>query len=287
VSAADRYAARVDALLEQRTRLRGPEPDDDLFAGFPADHPILRSDPRRTFEPNLAVIASYVEPDDVVLDVGGGGGRYSLPLALQCREVVNIDPSAAMLAGFEANAHRAGISNARGVHGTWPLPDSPHGSLALVVHVAYLMRDIVAFVEALERAASRRVIMVVGSPPPISRNPELFQMVFGEPSVIAPGHRDLVNVLWEMGIEPDVRMLPGPSSPTPVAPTSEVAVRQALATFQAHQWANWPLERELSERVPHVVVTRFADLFTPSEAGFRFKWTEPRRDVLITWESRH
>jgi SAM-dependent methyltransferase len=42
----------------------------------------------------------------VVVDVGGGAGRYSLPLASRCREVVNVDPSAAMGAAFAANAAR-------------------------------------------------------------------------------------------------------------------------------------------------------------------------------------
>src|SRR5262249_1087942 len=32
-TAADQYAARVDAVLAQRTRLRGPQPPGDLFAG--------------------------------------------------------------------------------------------------------------------------------------------------------------------------------------------------------------------------------------------------------------
>ncbi len=42
------------------------------------------------------VIASYVRPDDVVVDVGGGAGRVCLPLALQCKEVLNIEPSPGM-----------------------------------------------------------------------------------------------------------------------------------------------------------------------------------------------
>ena len=39
--AADRYAARVDAVLAQRTRLRGPQPPGDLFARLPSDHPLI------------------------------------------------------------------------------------------------------------------------------------------------------------------------------------------------------------------------------------------------------
>src|SRR6266702_1673755 len=99
-TAADRYAARVDAVLEQRTRLRGPEPPGDLFGGLPTDHPLLMSDPRRPLEGNWEVIASYLAPDDVIVDAGGGAGRVSLPLALRCKEVINVDASAAMGAGF-------------------------------------------------------------------------------------------------------------------------------------------------------------------------------------------
>ena len=39
MSAADRYAARVDAVLAQRDRLRGIAPPGDAFADLPPDHP--------------------------------------------------------------------------------------------------------------------------------------------------------------------------------------------------------------------------------------------------------
>src|SRR4051794_29875888 len=79
-SAVDHYAARVDAVLAQRTRLRGPQPPGDLFAGLPASHPLLTADPHRPLGPNQEVIAAYLAAEDVLVDVGGGAGRISLPL---------------------------------------------------------------------------------------------------------------------------------------------------------------------------------------------------------------
>ena len=164
------------------------------------------------FEPNLAIMAQYVQSDDVIVDVGGGAGRLSLPLALCCHEVINVDPSAAMLAGFEATASEAGISNVRSILGDWLEIEPPRGTFALVNHVTYLTREIVPFVEKLEAVASRRVLITVNSPPLPSRHRELFRLLYHEEEEIVPGPIELVNVLWELGIEPDVRMLPAPGT---------------------------------------------------------------------------
>jgi SAM-dependent methyltransferase len=286
MSAAETYAARVDAAIAQRTRLRGPQPGGDLFAGLPPGHPLLTADPRRSLEPNLEIIASYVQPDDVIVDVGGGAGRNGLPLALRCRELINVDPSAAMLAAFKANAERAEIGNARAIHADWlDVVDPPRGSVALVNHVTYLTREIVPFIEKLGRAASRRVVMTVGSPPPPARNRVLFPLVHDEPEATVPGHVELINVLWELGLEPDVRMLPGAPIGLPPSPDRQAAIQGSLSRF-TDQWAHWPHSPELADRVRELLTRRFDELFSQSAEGYTAGWIEPAREVLITWESR-
>ena len=163
MTAAEHYAARVDAVLAQRARLRGAEPSGDLFGDLEPDHPLLKADPRRPLDGNLKALADLIEPLDTIIDVGGGAGRISLPLALRCRSVTNVDPSASMGAAFLANAKAAGISNIDLVHGDWLATDTPQGTVALVNHVTYLTRDIVPFIEKLERAGSRRVILTVNA----------------------------------------------------------------------------------------------------------------------------
>jgi len=234
-SAADRYAARVDAVLAQRTRLRGPQPPGDKRAGCPADHPLMKADPLRPLDPNLAVIASYIEADDVVIDVGGGAGRTSLPLALRCREVINVEPSPTMAMGFRRNAAGAGISNTRIIEGEWPSADAPAGSVALVNHVTYLTREIVPFIQKLEQVGRRRVLITVNSVPGPSFQRVLYQLVHGEAEEVVPGHMELVNVLWELGILPDIRVLPQPTVPFTPATSRDAAIAGAIARFPGEQ----------------------------------------------------
>ena len=285
--AADRYAARVDAVLAQRTRLRGPQPPGDLFAGLPGDHPLIKADPRRPLDPNLEIIASYIEREDVIVDVGGGAGRISLPLALRCREVVNVEPSAAMTAGFRANAAQAGITNSRVIAGDWLAIDPPVGTLALANHVAYLTRDIVPFIEKLERAGRRRILITVNSPPPPSWQRVLFELVHGEEEVVVPGHAELVNVLWELDILPDIRVLPLPST-TPItpAPTREAAIAGAVVRFRGDQWSFWPLASDLEQRLRSILEGRFDELFATGDDGFSPRWITPGHEILITWQPR-
>lgn len=91
-----------------------------------------------------------------------------MPLALRCREVVNVDPSAAMGAAYARTAARAGIANVRFLNHGWPTDDATVGDLALVNHVPYLTRDIILFLLGLEASARRRVLLTVNDPPPPS-----------------------------------------------------------------------------------------------------------------------
>jgi hypothetical protein len=284
-SAAEHYAMRVDAVLAQRTRLRGAQPPGDLFAGLAADHPLIKADPRRALDPNLAAIKSYIEPEDSIVDAGGGAGRISLPLALGCRRVTNVDPSVAMGTAFKANAGQAGIANIGVIEADWLAIEPPIGTVALANHVAYLTREIVPFLRKLERAGPRRVIITVNSPPPPSWNRVLFQLVHGEAEEIVPGHVELANVLWEMGALPDIRVLPLPSArPIVPAPSRDAAIDHAVARFSGDQWSNWALGSELEGRVRRVLDARFEELFAAGRDGFVPRWITPGHEVLITWQ---
>jgi len=70
MSAAEAYAARIDAVTAQQSRTRRAGTQGDRWSGPMARR--FRADPRRPLDANLEVIASYLRPDDVLIDVGGG-----------------------------------------------------------------------------------------------------------------------------------------------------------------------------------------------------------------------
>src|SRR5215470_2226266 len=115
--------------------------------------------------------------------------------------------------GFKRNAAGAGISNTRIIEGKWPNTDAPAGSVALVNHVTYLTREIVPFIKKLEQAGRTRVLITVNSVPPPSFQRVLYKLLHGEAEQVVPGHVELINVIWELGILPDIRVSPFPSVP--------------------------------------------------------------------------
>ena len=274
-TAAERYADQYDAVWEQWGRLFGL-PSGDIWAGDVAAQ--FRFDPRRELDANLAVLASYVEPEDVLVDVGGGAGRVSLPLALRCREVLTVEPSPGMASEYSSLAEEAGISNARLLPVGWMEAEGVEGDVAITCDVTYFVRDIAPFIRRMEAAARRRVMITVWSEPPPSRGADLFRRVYGEPLAPMCGHQQLLPALWEMGILSDVRVLPDQSWwETWQYATREEAIESVL-------FGRWSREAD-RERARAIFEDQFDEIFTKEPDGYRAIWRSPMRELLITWET--
>jgi hypothetical protein len=102
---------------------------------------------------------------------------------------------------------------------------------------------------------------------------------------VVPGHVELVNVLWELGTLPDIRVLPlHAARPIIPAPTREAAIAARIAGFGGDQWALWPLEPDLEQRLRTILESRFDELFAADPDGFIPRFITPGREVLITWQ---
>ena len=97
---------------------------------------------------------------------------------------------------------------------------------------------------------------------------------------------EMVNVLWELGIEPDVLMQPVMPSTLPTVEGREPAIQLALSQLRGHQWAFWPLDSDLERLARQRIEARFDELFEQTPGGFRPRWAAPAREALITWPTR-
>ena len=283
MDAAQTYASLVNSVNAQRERVHGKTAEGDSWGGLTARR--FRFDPRRELDADLQIIASYVEQPDILIDVGGGAGRFCLPLALRCREVINVDPSPGMGAEFQASAAEAGITNFRFIECDWLEADGIQGEVTLAANVTYFVSDILSFVHNLETASRRRVIINVNSVPNPNQNAELFRLVYGEKQEMLPGHQELLPVLWEMGILPDMRVLPD----VPIVPGSPLdtqlpqTMEEALQLATQGQW----LGSKEQDRARELITDRFDEFFEEGDGGFLPRWLPDARQLLITWETGH
>ena len=283
MGAIEDYAALVEAVEFQRERLQGPF-RPDIWGGEIAKR--FRADPKREMDDNFQVLASFVRPDDVFVDVGGGAGRLSLPMALRCRHAINVDPSSGMGQEFQESMAEAGIANASFVLSDWQDMDGAQGGMqGDVVHAAnvtYYVRDIDRFAAKLEASASRRVIITLWSVASPMLNAVLFKMVYGEEQAVVPGHAQLLPALWEMGILPDVRFLPQVTTfdGVPVPPNHPQSKDDAVEMASAGIW----LATHHRDRGEAVVRENFQKLFEEGPEGFVPQWLPDAHEVFITWE---
>ncbi len=85
MTAAETYASQIDDFNAQEARIYGERLPPDTWATGAAS---FRYDPRRELTGVLSNLATFVDPDDVVTDVGGGAGYLSLPLAVPTKNSV-------------------------------------------------------------------------------------------------------------------------------------------------------------------------------------------------------
>lgn len=234
----------------------------------------FREDPFRT-SPTLEALRSFLEPDDVVLDIGGGAGRY-LPLAQHCREWINVEPSAGMGQQFEASVHDAGIANARWVERDWLSADI-EGDVCFSANVVHYVADIRPFIAKLDRAGARRVMLVMHSVPPVNVGAKLSACVYGVEPRLDPGHRELMPILWDMGLLPEVHVL---------GSSDFIAERQHYATRREAIDAAVPEDLVEERRQPArtALEEHFDELFVLSQEGsYRRRRDFESRVLLITW----
>jgi SAM-dependent methyltransferase len=268
--AAEAWRQLVIAEREQVERLPNrPRPED--FYGPVARQ--FKADPHRTDEPLLDALRALVRPEESWIDIGAGGGRYTLAIALLARRVYAVEPSAGMRNALAEAAQEYGIENIEVFDERWPGPSAaPVAAVAFISQVGYDIAGFGAFLDTMEAQASRLCVNVMFSEAPISDWAPLWRAVHGEERRLLPGAPEMMTLLFARGRTPEVSFLDLPPRTYADVESMHAAARRPL----------WLLPDSAQDARLGAAVREMA---VQIDGGVALS-SAPRRLGLITWRPR-
>ena len=233
--------------------------------------PDTNQDPRRGNDPVVNSLFALLKPDSTVLDVGGGSGRFALPLATRASRVTVVEPSENAVETLRERAAQAGLSNITAINHRWEDAEAPTADFILCSLVLHHVPEAVQFIAKMQGRATERVALVEMVEPPSALEMPLYERVYGSAPTQMPGLPELVQLLWAMDIHPDVTML-----------DPEIAVvgndRDAIVNQFRRR-----LGVEESTPADSRFLAAIDELLEETPRGFTVAGVAPRRTGIITW----
>jgi SAM-dependent methyltransferase len=175
--------------------------------------------------PFLLRLRREITPDVTILDVGAGTGRYALALAPTSKQVIVVEPNAAMLDFLRTDAQNQGITNITSYQTTWQdAPDDLKADMVICSHVLYPIRDIVPFLRKLQTSARHACYLYLYATHLEVLTSHLWKHLHGDERCYPPGYIHALDVLFAMGIYANVKIVKFPQSMR--YPSLDVAVEE-------------------------------------------------------------
>jgi SAM-dependent methyltransferase len=149
-----------------------------------------------------------------VLDIGAGPGTLAIPLSPLVRDITAVEPGAGMVEILRTHAERDGIRNITCVQKTWEEIDHSRDLAApydiVIASLSLTMHDIREALAKMDAATSGSVHLFwfVDMPFWERMYADLWEPLHRSPYHSGPKADCLFGVLYQMGIYPDVTMLP-------------------------------------------------------------------------------
>ena len=228
-------------------------------------------DPYRTDDAALNALFAALGSGSEVLDVGGGAGRYALPLATRARRVTVIDQSEDSLELLNTRAEEAGITNITVINEPWEDVQAQQADMVLCSLVLHHVSEVVPFVSKLQDHAKDRVVMLEMVETPGAVDRPFFERVYGSTPSNLPGLAKVMEVLWAMDIYPDLEMI----APEPVilAPDRDAALEHMQRRLGVEEGS--PEDERLRAAAD--------ELLEETPDGITVRGVAPRRQAVITW----
>lgn len=165
--------------------------------------------------PIVQEVLKWAAPGGRVLDIGAGVGRFTVPLAQSGLHVDAFEPSEAMRVHLLQALSESHLTTEVKVHPLpWPQDVREPADVALAAFVLQFAEDPVAFVRAMEHAATRRVVLALHVDPLFGYLEEVWtQFRTDAPPPPMAGFSDLYPVLLAHGIAADVQVFTRTNGP--------------------------------------------------------------------------
>ncbi len=228
-------------------------------------------DPYRADDPVLNGLYSVLGSDADVLDVGGGAGRYALPLATRAKHVTVVEPSGDSLEMLTTRAAEAGLANITVINEPWEDAEAPSADVVLCSLVLHHVPDAAPFVTKMQEHARERVVLVEMMETPGALEVPFFERVYGSAPTPLPGLPDVLHLLWAMDIFPDVMMV-----------SADAAVLDSdrdAALEQLRRRLGVSEGTEADDRLRAAA----GELLEETSDGWIVRSVSPRRQAVVTW----
>jgi 2-polyprenyl-3-methyl-5-hydroxy-6-metoxy-1,4-benzoquinol methylase len=181
-SSIEHWRHRVLAYNDQIIKVREGFGSTEDFWRSVTSH--FTDDPRRTDDPVLNRIIHEVSPEATILDVGGGAGRYALPLALRCHHITVVEPSGPMIESLQKGAEEASIHNLTTIQSTWEDVRHEAADVVFCASVVDGVAKVEPFIRKLELCAQEKVLILQSMVSPLAMMAPFWKAVHGENPVL-------------------------------------------------------------------------------------------------------
>ena len=228
-------------------------------------------DPHRTDDEALNKLFAALGSGTEVLDVGGGAGRFALPLATRAQRVTVVERSADSVELLKTRAAEAGITNITVINEPWEDAKAPKADMVLCSLVLHHVMEVAPFVEKLQQYATDKVVVLEMGETPGSMDRPFHERVYGSAPTPLPGLSKVMGLLWSMDIYPDVEMV---TPETVIVESDRGAALEQLRRRLAVQEGT-----EQDDRLR----TAADELLVETPNGVTVRGVAPRRQAIITW----
>ena len=246
------------------------DPNQDFWEGMAQN---FKDDPFRKGDPVIDRLEQEFAECRTLVDIGGGAGRLALPLSLSREAVTVVDSSKSMLLELQDSCEEAKIENVSSVFGLWEDAAIDIHEGALCSHVTYGIENIGKFLENVNQYASKRVVIIAFMKSPQAHLESLWREVHEEERVHLPGVPELMDVLWQLGIAPELNIIEH------LGPHIYGSEKDAISDLRRRLYVNQGTRKD-------EILTRVlkSDL-KPTEQGMELANSDGRISCLISWNN--